>query len=377
MQDYDWLIIGGGPHGAFIADAIRRADPAAGLALVDPEPPLAQWQRRAAACGMQYLRSSNSHHLGARADSLRRFAQRAGYDIPTHSLGYYRRPSLALFEAHAADALYAPPRLACRAERLVPVDDDWQAYLADGRVVTAQRVVVATGPGAPYRPPGLASAAHVFDANFTLPSSPARLAIVGGGITGAQLALRAVAEGHMVCWVTREAPRASDFDSDPCYAGPRCLVPFAAESQTEQSRQLVAARRPGTLPPDIHAQITAALAAGELAWRRGEAIESVDAGLILADGRLIAAEHVILATGFTPVPAADSLLGRLVAEQQLASDGAGHLTVNAALEARPGLHITGRAASFTLGPMAGNIKGARLAGRLLAGVAAARAPAMS
>lgn len=376
MPDYHWLIIGGGPHGRFIAASILGRAPGTSLAIVDPEPPMAVWQARAAACGMHYLRSSNAHHLGARADSLRRFAAAHGYD-DTHALGYYRRPSLALFNAHAVAELGQPNQLHARAVEIAADDagNGWRVRLDDGRIGRAARVVLATGPGRPFRPAGLAAAEHVFDAHFTLGMPGRATAIVGGGITGAQLALRAAHAGHRVYWITRDPPQATDFDSDPCYAGPRCLAPFVREPLAERSRLLGEARQPGTLPPDIYSAITAALAAGELAWRRGEAVQHSEAGLRLADGRELAVDRVILATGFAHAPAADSLLGRVIAKHGLATDGAGHVDVNAVLEAAPGLHIAGRPASLQLGPMAGNIKGARLAGRCLAALAADERPA--
>ena len=193
--------------------------------------------------------------------------------------------------------------------------------------------------------------------------------IVGGGITGAQLALRAAEAGHRLCWLTRHKPVRADFDSDPCYAGPRCLAPFADTPLAERTALLAEARRPGTLPPDIYSAITAALAGGGLAWRRGEPIRLSEAGVTLADGRVIDAERVILATGFAHRPAARSVLGRAIVDFGIATDDAGHLHLDGELAALPGLHVAGRPASLQLGPMAGNIKGARLAGRTLATVA--------
>ena len=43
---YDWLIVGGGLHGTFAAQAITAAAPAARLAVLDDRHPLADWQRR-------------------------------------------------------------------------------------------------------------------------------------------------------------------------------------------------------------------------------------------------------------------------------------------------------------------------------------------
>ncbi|MES1924833.1 FAD/NAD(P)-binding protein [Salinisphaera sp. T31B1] len=362
----DWLIVGGGLHGRFVGAALTDAAPGAEIAVLDDQPPLAAWRRRADACGMAFLRSSGAHHLGQRADSLRRFAAHRGFDAG-HRLGYYRRPSRALFEAHAEQATTEPPTLVGRAVAVEPAGGNWRIATAAGTTLTARRVVLALGPNAPYRPPWGGPAEHVFDAGFDAGrgASDARVAVIGGGITGAQLALSLSEAGRTVCWVTRTAPRAADFDSDPCYAGAKCLAPFARQSTAARSDSLARARLPGTLPPDIMARIAAALAAGTIAWRRGEIATLDDAGLRLVDGRRIEADRVILATGFEQHARADSLLGATIARLDLTTDKAGHVRLKDTLESAPGLHMTGRPASLQLGPMAGNIRGARLAGQRL------------
>lgn len=374
----DWLIVGAGLHGRFIADAIQRAAPAVELALLDPAEPLAAWQARADACGMHYLRSSNAHHLGATANSLRRFATTHDFDAG-HQLGYYRRPSRALFESHALATLGTPAQIPARAVRIEAAGAHWRVSTDDDATYLARRVVLATGPHRLHRPAAMADAEHVFDPGFALGEPGPRLAIVGGGITGAQLALRAAEAGHSVCWVTRTPPRPAVFDSDPCYAGPRCLQPFWNTPLTLRSALLRTARKPGTLPPDVLARITADLAAGQIGWQCADAVGLNDRGVLFGDGRQLAADRIVLATGFCNRPASDSLLGRCIADLSagpgrglglgLGMDEDGHLSISADLEAAPGLHVAGRPASLQLGPMAGNIKGARLAGAALAAVA--------
>ncbi|MES1951540.1 hypothetical protein S4A8_11832 [Salinisphaera sp. S4-8] len=369
MTDYDWLIIGGGPHGRFAAASIAAAVPAARLAIVDPMPALAAWRERAGACGMHYLRSSNAHHLGARAHGLRRFAQAHGFD-GADELGYYRRPSRALFEAHAEQALAGLTRIDDTADRVVPQAHGWRVHTTGRDEYDTARLVLALGPNAPYRPRWAAGCEHVYDADFDMNASKAaRIAVVGGGITGAQLALRLHEHDHAVCWVTRSPPRRADFDSDPCYAGPRCLTPFTETPIEDRTALLAEARQPGTLPPDVFARMTAALAAGDIAWRRGHVVSKDDNGLVFDDGRRIDADRVILATGFEQHARPDSLLGATIDALDLRCDRDGHVFINDDLEAVPGLHLLGRPASLQLGPMAGNIKGARLAGTRLAALA--------
>lgn len=372
---YDWLIIGGGLQGSFVAQALRDAVPHVALAVLDDRRPLDAWQRRAAACGMDYLRSSNAHHMGQRADALRRFAAAKGYD-GAHELGYYRRPSRALFEAHAAAALHGGTRIADRGARLERIVRGWRVHCRSGASVDTTRVVLALGPNAPRRPDWARGCEHVYDLDFDgLVAADARTVVVGGGISGAQLALRLQSHGRPVYWVTRERPQVADFDSDPCYAGPRCLAPFKRTPIAARTALLTAARRPGTLPPDIHARITAALAAREIGWRCGEVVARDAGGVAFADGRHLAADRVILATGFQTQPASDSLLARCIRDHALRCDRDGHVFIDDALQAAPGLHLLGRPASLQLGPMAGNIQGARLAGRRLAALAAAAIPA--
>lgn len=370
MSDYDWLIVGAGPQGRFIASAVSAAVARLRVALIDPEPPMAAWRRRARASGMQYLRSSNAHHLGLQAASLRRFMTATGRN-GADTLGYYRRPSLALFEQHAESVLAATPHIPAAVTGITPVQTGWRLDTDEGTTHTAGRVVLATGPGRPWRPPGLTDCEHVFDAGFTLGAPGRRSLIVGGGISGAQLALRAQHHGHAVAWLTRRVPEAADFDADPQYAGRRGMTPFRAASSRQRTALLDEARRPGTLPPDIHTAITAAIAAGQIAWIRAEPVARTPNGLRLADGRELLAERVILATGLTDAPADDGLLARTLAAANVADDGAGHVALDDTLQIAAGLHVVGRPASLILGPMAGNIQGARMAGRILADVARA------
>lgn len=363
---FDWLFVGGGLHGSFVARHIADAASDARVAILDDHAALTAWQRRADACGMTYLRSSGAHHLGRRADALRRFAATRGFD-DAHRLGYYRRPSRALFETHATAALTGPERIRARAARIERRSYGWRVHTLQGIYYDTTRLVLALGPNTPYRPAWATDCAHVYDRDFDAGYAPGqRTAVIGGGITGAQLALRLQALGHTVCWVTRDRPRPADFDSDPCYAGAKCLSPFARLSWPQRTLALANARLPGTLPPDIMARITAALAAGDIAWRCGEIGTADRKGLIFADGRRVEVDRIVLATGFEARPRPDSLLGRCIDQLGLATDVDGHILINRQLEAASGLHILGRPASLQLGPMAGNIKGARLAGQRLA-----------
>ncbi len=361
---WHWLIVGGGIHGAHVAKALARAAPDTSLAILDPRPPLAAWRQRADACGMDYLRSPGAHHLGLRAGELRAFGTAHGYG-PEHWLSIYRQPSRTLFEHHADRVFADLPRIVAAADMLERRGSFWRVVDSAGTAHQAQRVVLATGPGAPHRP---LDAPHVFDRDFALPRRRQELVIVGGGLSAAQIALRAAAIGHGVTWVTRDWPRVSEFDSAPCYAGPKCLGPFQNASLAERKRQLVTARHSGTLPSGIHARISAAVAAGTIGWRRCAKPSLTDGGVNLGGGTTLRAEQVFQATGFTPHPPRDSVTARTVSQLGLGFDDHGNVAADECLQIAPGLHIIGRPASLVLGPMAGNIRGARLAAERLTGM---------
>ncbi|NNC22552.1 FAD-dependent oxidoreductase [Salinisphaera sp. USBA-960] len=366
---WDWLIIGGGIHGAYAAATLTRAAPEAAVAILDPRPPLAAWRQRANACGMTYLRSPGAHHLGARADSLRRFAAEHGY-AGQHSLGVYQQPSRALFEHHADTMLADLSRIDAAGESITRHGATWLVDDNAGDTHQARRVVLATGPNGLHRP---LDAPHVFDAAFELPPTPQRLAIVGGGLSAARLALHALEAGHAVRWLTRKQPRQATFDSDPCFAGPKCLTPFQTASLAERRRQLIAARNPGTLPPSVYAHITAEIASGAIDWRRAPAPRLTDGGIDTGNNATLAADVVVQATGLTNCPDSSHLLGRTAAQLDMDFDADGNLEADDALQIAPGLHVVGRPASLVVGPMAPNIRGARMAAERLATVARSQA----
>lgn len=157
----DWLIVGGGLQGSHIARRLATALPDTDIAVLDPQPTaLDEWQRRADACGMHYLRSSQAHHLGLRADALRAFAHRHGYD-GRHAMGRYRRPSRALFEAHVLDLAAPVTRIRARAETVERNAENWRAVIENGETHAAHNVVLACGPPDVAARLGRATAARI------------------------------------------------------------------------------------------------------------------------------------------------------------------------------------------------------------------------
>lgn len=366
----DWLIIGGGLHGCHIARRLAMARPSAEVAVADPLPTaVTDWQRRADACGMHYLRSSQSHHLGLRSDSLRTYAHQHGYD-GRHAMGRYRRPSRALFEAHALAVTEPVRRIKATVVTVESAGAHWRAVAAGGDNITARNIVLASGPAAPAWPDWGRDLPHVFASAFVTESAnwniDKHIVVVGAGISAAQYAIARSYDGHPVTLLTRHPPQQTAFDSQPCFAGPRCLDPFLHLPMTRRPAALAAARNPATMPADIYTELASRLALGAMRWVRGDITALDDNGPQLADGRRVHADHVVLATGFAA--GAGALYERLAASLNLPLDEHGYAHIDSTLAWAPGLYATGRPASLQLGPMAGNIRGARLAGKKLAQV---------
>ena len=117
--------------------------------------------------------------------------------------------------------------------------------LDSGERLSASRVVLAIGGGdqpewpewAPKNDPRVS---HVFAPDFDgWPTSKESVGVFGGGISGAQIALRLAAEGHEVHLVSRHALREHQFDSEPGWLGPRFMTGFASESDMDRRRTII------------------------------------------------------------------------------------------------------------------------------------------
>jgi glycine/D-amino acid oxidase-like deaminating enzyme len=366
LRPLDWLIIGGGIHGTYLSQVLVRRlgfDRDGVRVLDEAAEPLAAWHRHTRACGMTYMRSPQVHHLGLRSDSLRRHARQNGR--PDAFIEPYRRPALSLFDDHAHHVIeqgkLAELRIQGRANCIQPTAGGYRVE-ADGGAFHARRVLLAPGQPPLYRPPWGSGLRHVFAPDFSLAAQGAgRIAVVGGGATGGQLALALADRGAEVALVSRHRPRRANFDSHPCYLGTRCLAGFARSGIAQRRRIIASARNPGTVPREVHAGV-AAHAAVRL-WQ-GEVSNCTDDGVQFSDGRRLRADRIILATGFAGRPGGE-LVRRAIADLDLPVGADGWPVLSADLQWRPGLCACGRLAELELGPAAGNIAGARMAGRRL------------
>lgn len=387
--DLDWLVIGGGIHGTHVA--VRLLGEAgvdrARLALVDPAPRLLdRWKRCTANTGMTHLRSPGVHHLDVDPFSLfehcglSRLERAESPDF----MEPYSRPSLSLFTEHCAAVLethgLADLHHQDRAVALEPGNDGVTVRLASGAELVSRQVVLALGAGdQPAWPDDIralqaqgAPVEHIFDPDHSLTPDrwPDRVAVLGGGITAAQAALRFVEAGRQVWLVSRHALREHQFDSDPGWIGPKYMKAYQQIADLDDRRAVIArARNRGSVPPAIHAQVEQAQKQGRLQqWCGVPSFRWDGTALHVTVGENTGTvDALLLATGFGPNRPGGRLVDALVDDHHLSCARCGYPVVDIHLRWHPRIFVTGPLAELELGPVARNIIGARRAAeRILA-----------
>ena len=390
----DWLIVGGGIHGVHIAarlmgeagvdsERLRIIDPGARL--------LERWRTCTGTTGMTHLRSPSVHNLDLNPWSLMEYAEQRNPRETDLFTPPYNRPNLRFFNDHCdrviaafdMDRLHLRDRaVACRVGR-----DGIAVDLASGPTLQAANVVLAIGAGEQpqwpaWAPRDHARVHHVFDPRFDAwPTEPEAIAVVGGGISAVQVALRLAGEGHDVHLVSRHALREHQFDSDPGWLGPRFMAGFEREADADRRRAMIAkARHRGSVPPDVRDALQAAVANRSVRWHEGQ-VDGVDARdavvtMALSNGTKLEIQRVLMATGFAGRRPGGAFIDGLVKSASLPCAGCGYPIVDTALRWHPRVYVSGPLAELELGPSARNISGARRAAdRLVAAAISAGTPA--
>lgn len=383
----EWLIVGGGIHGTLLSHwlACKGRERAATVRVLDPhEEPLAAWRACTANVGMQHLRSPSVHGLDVSPSALAEFAQTAPARPLASWQGRYGRPALALFDAHCRhliecgrlDAL----RVRGRARALAPSRSGWRVE-TDAGALTARRVVLAIGIGEQPVWPAWATALrdagarvdHVFGAGFSRRQvgDGERVAVVGGGISAAQLALalRAERTGDIVL-VMRHPLRVSDFDSDPGWLGPRLLDRFWRERDPAKRRKAIgSARRRGSMTREIASALRACAACGEIELLHGEVASATTttAGALCLEiaGAPREVDRVLLATGFDSARPGGAWIAAAIETHGLPIAPCGYPMLRPSLAWSHGLYAMGPLAELEIGPVSRNIAGARMAAERL------------
>lgn len=381
----EWLIIGGGIHGTYLANLLVHG---AGVApddirIIDPHDHLLHvWRRHTRNCGMAYLRSPVTHNIDLHILSIHRFAKtEAGKPLADFIPPYYR-PSLELFQTHCdsvirerkLDALHR--RATATALKSIP---DGIATETDTGRFESRRVILAPGMSdVTYLPPWAeelrrqdAPVAHVFDLDFKRRHLAAAnsIAVVGGGITAVQLAIALHRETDArVSLIARHGIRKNNLDFDPCWIGPKCLKTFLRTEYPKRRIIVDEARNRGTVPEETAAALDRNLDGDRLTWIRGS-IRSArfDGGGILLEtsAGLHRAEQVVLATGFDSRRPGGALTDQIIDAFGLPTAGRGFPVLDRFFRWHSRIFVSGGLAELQGGPCSRNIVGARNTGRAI------------
>jgi len=380
---FSCVIVGGGIHGTYCCQrlledtALKRWE----IAIVDPHDRLlASFRRKARACGMEALRSTFVQHVGTEPFGLESFAEAHDRENELHpTIDYPDRPSLDLFLDHAdhvidskgLDALHMETAVEGIQER----DDGGFRLITSEGLIDTQTCVLAIGHANRYRIPDWAGsvdgAEHVWD-GFDPGRRVDQTIIIGGGITAAQLA--GTLRDQRVTMVTRRPLQWEVSEADPPWLNWNHIErelhsqPPASKARLETIRE---ARYAATIPPHLYDCLDNRLGEGTLRILQGEVDSAANTDdqvrLGLDDGLQLAANRVVLATGFEPAyhhPFVDRVataldLARGYAGLPLLDDNtlAWKSTDG---QSRP-LYVSGALAVGAVGPYGPNIPGAKRA----------------
>ena len=379
----DWVIIGGGIHGVHLA---ARLIDEAGVApedirIVDEHSRLLErWRTCTSTTGMTHLRSPAVHHLDPNPWSLLEFAGKKKSRKPGLFAPPYNRPSLELFNAHCDRLIerlgLEDVHIQARAIRCAVECDSVQVELSNGEKLVTRQVVLAMGnseqtDSPEWLPEEDSRVQHIFEPH---PNREKRegetYAVVGGGISACQVALRLLQEGHRVHLVSRHALREHQFDSDPGWLGPKYMAGFEREQDWARRRSMIGkARHKGSVPPDVLSALNRAVRREEIVFHEarvdGLETETERLGLHLSTGDVLNVDRVFLATGFTTSRPGGHLVDDLIATNAFPCSECGYPLVDDALRWHPRVFVAGPLAELELGPTARNISGARRAGERL------------
>ena len=192
------------------------------------------------------------------------------------------------------------------------------------------------------------------------------VAVVGGGITSAQVALKLLEEGHDVHLISRHEIREKMFDSDSGWLGPKHMTGFARVQDFDRRRQIInKARHRGSMPPEVKSALCRAIAQSQIRWHEDsvEKIEAVDERLRirLKDAAALKVDRILLATGFAKKRPGGDFVDSLISSASLPCAECGYPVIDKGLRWHANVFVAGPLAELELGPVSRNIAGARRA----------------
>jgi thioredoxin reductase len=206
---------------------------------------------------------------------------------------------------------------------------------------------------------------HVFDPDFSLNATESQgpIAVVGSGLSGAQLALHLAEKGFDgVLLVSKKAIQVSDFDFDPGWLGRKYLAPFSRQTLDERRRSIAAARMKGSVPQNMKTSIDSTIAEERIFYIVDEIADAkFQAGSLLLNGHhgRYPCRQVILATGFREERPGNGFISQTIKEFHLKTASCGFPVVGPSLHWHERIFVSGPLSELQIGPSARNIAGAR------------------
>jgi NADPH-dependent 2,4-dienoyl-CoA reductase/sulfur reductase-like enzyme len=387
----DVVIVGAGPAGLAVAAALWHLGVRDVVVLDRTGRPVERFLERIDRLDQRVLRSPYEHHPGVegyRDCELRDFARLhwslltpvERREIRMSQAGHRSVVPVDVFAAycrHTAAIHGVTERLWPGEVDSVEPDGDRVTVRGKGFTITARHVVLCLGEERRDAPERWWTGTRPDEVGYwdePVPAGADRAVVVGAGLTAAHLIHNALDRGAVVDWVMRgesERYQCSDVNASFFRAEGRARfdshrnpVPWA-DRLTLMGRQ-----RRASVMFEFRPLFEAAQADGRLTVHRGTGIGAVHAkGVELADGRLVAGDHVVLALGTVPSIGTGLLSEELVG----ARDGWPDLDERTlAYQRAPRVFAAGAAACMVLGPAGRNIDGHRVATARIAATVAAR-----
>ena len=383
-------IVGAGIHGVSIALRLLRETPtvAKHLAIIDRHPqPLLQWQRKTERQGMTFLRSPAVHHISPDALGIVEYAE---HHNRTNELAPpYSQPSTQLFWDFCNDTIaeLAKYRVYYQFEveklrwdkgtgpfpfRLISTDNEG---------FRSRCVVLAIGADdCAYVPPEFTQwqrqfpdrviHASQFAVSKAFGTTPAKIVIVGGGLTAGTLAKSLSERRHSVALIARKRLKVEQFDFPPVWLGPKALTEFTNETNFQRRYDIIQQNRgEGSITPDIMEALMNAPNIDlypETCVRNivteAECKSAQRLQIETTRGLITGVSHVILATGYRFNLRRYGFLKESVTQHQVPLvRGLPRLDDDLQLHPIENLFCSGAIAQLQIGPASGNIAGANLA----------------
>ena len=201
-------------------------------------------------------------------------------------------------------------------------------------------------------------------------TTPAKIVVVGGGLTAGTLAKSLSERGHSVALIARKQLRTEQFDFPPVWLGPKALAEFANEADFQRRYDIIQRNRgEGSITPDVMEALMNAPNIDLYPETCIHNIVSVDRKgqaqhlqVETTQDVITEVSRVILATGYQFNLRRYGFLKELVAQHQIPLvRGLPHLDDDLQLHPIQNLFCSGTIAQLQIGPASGNIAGASLA----------------